>query len=87
MKIINEAIAGTMESNDIMVSIKPGSGNLNIDITSIVKAQFGDAIEKAIRDICHEYGVDDADITVNDRGAITCTIKARVETAILRGGK
>lgn len=87
MKIINQAIAGTMESNDIMVSIKPGSGNLNIDITSIVKAQFGDAIEEAVRNVCTEYDVNDADIIINDRGAITCTIKARVETAILRGGK
>ena len=84
MKIFRSATAGTMESSDAYVEIEPGNGKLNISIESVVKKQFGEKIEASTKDVCDEYGIQDANIRVVDRGALDCVIRARVETAILR---
>jgi len=86
MKITKSAGAGSMESNDAMILIEPGDGELEIMIESVVKKQFGAQIEKAVRDVLDEFNVDDARVVVRDKGAVECTLKARCETAILRAG-
>ena len=87
MKIVRNFSAGTLESSDIYVEVSvPLAGGLQIKIDSVVKKQFGAAIERAIRDMCETLLVDDADIYVNDRGALDCTVRARVETALRRAG-
>ena len=46
MKLICTATAGTMESNDIMVTLQPKEeGGIQIDLTSNVLRQFGRQIE------------------------------------------
>jgi len=85
--IKQRACAGTLESSDIYVEIAPvaeGSG-LKLDITSVVFAQFGEDIERVIRETLSDLGVADASVRVSDRGAVDCTIRARVETAVRRG--
>ena len=85
--IKQRACAGTLESSDIYVEIAPaeeGSG-LALDITSVVFAQFGEDIERVIRETLKELDVTDASVRVSDRGAVDCTIRARVETAVCRG--
>ena len=84
MDIIQTASAGTMESSDVYVEIEPGQG-VEIQIESVVKGQFGDAIEQVVAEVLREQGVENARITVTDRGALDCVIRARVETAVLRG--
>jgi len=87
MNIIKPAKAGTMESNDIYVSIFPNEGKgIDITLESSVIKQFGDQIEEAIRDTLEKLNVKDAKITAMDRGALDCTIRARVETAVKRAG-
>ena len=86
MKILQNACAGTLESSDIYVEVSEGDGMLRIKIDSVVKRQFGEAIECSIREMCEVLNVSDADIYVNDRGALDCTVRARVETALLRAG-
>lgn len=87
MNIVKPAKAGTMESNDIYVSIFPNEGNgIEITLESSVIKQFGDQIEEAIRDTLEKLNVKDARITAMDRGALDCTIRARVETAVKRAG-
>ena len=76
-----------MESNDAMILIEPGEGEVEIAIESVVKRQFGRQIEKAVKDVLDEFGVDDARVWVRDKGAVECTLKARTETAILRALK
>ena len=49
--------------------------------------QFGDAIEQAVREVLREQSVDNASVRLIDRGALDCVIRARVETALLRGGE
>ena len=85
MKIIKEAVAGTLESSDLMVTVKPGD-TLEIEIESIVLNQFGDDIRQCIMDVVEEYGIAGGTFHINDRGALDCTIRARIETVIERGG-
>ena len=84
MEILKNASAGTMESSDAYVEITPGTG-LNIRLESVVAQQFGDAIEQVVREVLSEQNVENANVRVVDRGALECVIRARVETAILRG--
>ena len=84
-KIIKIASAGTMESSDAYVEIAPGAGCIEIELESVVKGQFGAAIESVVREVLAECGVTDAKVSVTDRGALDCVLRARVETAILRG--
>ena len=79
--------AGTLESSDIYVELEPlpaGSG-IVLSVYSIVYDQFGEEIEAVIRETLTELGETDVKVTANDRGAVDCTIRARVETAVLRG--
>lgn len=84
MEIRKVASAGTMESSDAYVEIEPGTG-LNIALESVVGQQFGQSITEVVRDVLTENGVENANIRVVDRGALECVIRARVETAIIRG--
>ena len=49
------------------------------------EALIGGAIESAVRATLAACGVERARLTVSDRGALECVIRARVETAVLRG--
>ena len=84
MKILKSATAGTMESSDAYVEIEPAQA-LEIQLESVVKQQFGDAILSVVGEVLKEQGVEKANVRVVDRGALECVIRARVETAILRG--
>lgn len=85
MKIQTCAVAGTMESSDAYVEIEPGTGALEIRLESVVEQQFGETIRASVKDVLDEYGITDARVHVVDRGALDCVIRARVETAVLRG--
>lgn len=84
MEIIRKASAGTMESSDAYVEIAPDT-QLQIDLQSVVAQQFGAAIDAVVREVLAEQGVENAYVRVVDRGALECVIRARVETAVLRG--
>ena len=74
-----------MESSDVYVEIEPGVNGLEIQLESVVQGQFGDAIQSVVREVLADCGVETANIRIVDRGALECVIRARVETAILRG--
>ena len=84
-KIICRATAGTLESSDVFVTLEPHDAGIEIDIDSVVKNQYGDAIRAAVEDVLKEQNVTAARVSVVDRGALDCVIRARVETAIVRG--
>ena len=85
MDILYRASAGTLESSDAYVEIEPGSDGVTIELESVVQAQFGDAIRNAVEDVLKSEGVENANVRIVDRGALECVIRARVETAVLRG--
>ena len=84
-KIVKLASAGTLESSDVFVEIAPADNGIEIDLNSVVQAQFGDDILAVVREVLSECGVENARLTIQDRGALDCVIRARVETAIIRG--
>ena len=84
MEIKKCASAGTMESSDAYVEIEPAE-ELTVQLESVVQAQFGDAILDVVRQTLQHCGVEKANVRVIDRGALDCVIRARVETAALRG--
>lgn len=83
-ELVKKAWAGTMESSDAYVEVEPAQ-DLTVELQSVVQAQFGEAIEAAVRDVLAQCGVEKACVKVMDRGALECVIRARVETALLRG--
>lgn len=83
--ILYSASAGTLESSDVYVEIAPAENGIEIDLNSVVQAQFGDDILAVVREVLTECGVDNAKLTIQDRGALDCVIRARVETAVNRG--
>ena len=85
MEIKQIASAGTMESSDVYVEIAPGNGQVEISLESVVAQQFGDAIEGVVREVLQEQQITDANVRIVDRGALECVIRARVETAAMRG--
>lgn len=81
-----KACAGTMESSDIYVEVMPlaaGSG-IELSVQSVVYAQFGEEIEHVIKETLEALDINDVKVIANDRGAVDCTIRARVETAVCR---
>lgn len=85
VEIRKMAKAGSMESNDIMIMISPGDGEIDIDLDSVVYNQFGDDIKELITDTLKSEGVESAKIVAKDKGALDFTIKARVKTCVKRG--
>ena len=85
MNITSIAVAGTLESSDIYVEVEP-SEELELNIESVVLNQFGDEIRSTILSVLEELDVKSGKISVQDKGAIDCTIRARVETAVRRAG-
>lgn len=83
MKIEKKSTAGSLQSNDCLVSLSPGEG-INLELSSPVIRQFGKQMEKVIREKLDEMNVTDCTISVEDKGALDCTIMARVETAVKR---
>lgn len=85
MEIIRRASAGTMESSDAYVEIEPAGSGIELELESVVLAQFGDQIRQTVLDVLRTEGVGSARVHLIDRGALECVIRARVETAIYRG--
>ncbi|RJG26788.1 citrate lyase acyl carrier protein [Paenibacillus thiaminolyticus] len=85
MEISKVGIAGTLESSDITISIEQNGGKgIEIELFSTVENQFGNQIRKVIRETLESMGVADALVRANDKGALDCTIQARVKTAVGR---
>lgn len=84
-KIVRRVTAGTLESSDVFVTLEPCESGLEIEIDSVVQMQFGEAIRKVAEETLNELDIQQARLSIVDRGALDCVIRARVETAILRG--
>jgi citrate lyase subunit gamma (acyl carrier protein) len=85
MNIIKSSISGTLESSDIQVKIEPKEGcGIEIELKSSVEKQFGKQIRKVIAETLKVLGVENARVAAVDKGALDCTIKARVESAAHR---
>ena len=83
MEILKTAAAGTLESSDALVTVEPGEG-ISLELSSSVMNQYGRQIKAAVLETLERLDVKDANVTVVDKGALECTLKARVECAVFR---
>lgn len=84
MQITKKGIAGTLESSDVLVTVAPGSAGLEIELESVVKKQYGNRILQVVQDVLAQLDVTNAYVKLEDRGALDCAIRARVEAAVFR---
>ncbi len=87
MKIIQAARAGTFESSDVLVKVSPTDSGLEVVINSEVIKQFGDQIAAVVQSTLQSLGVTEGLITLDDKGALDCVIRARLQSAVLRGAQ
>ena len=82
-EVLKPASAGTMESSDVLVELEPAQGR-EIQLTSVVEAQFGDSIRAVAGEMLDQFGLQNVCLRIDDRGVLECVLRARIETAILR---
>lgn len=84
MKIIREALSGTLESGDVRVKILPADGTIDIVIQSDVIKQFGQQINQVSVQTLADMGVHSGLLIIEDKGALDCVLRARIQCAVLR---
>ena len=87
MIIKHPAVSGTLESSDVMITVEPGTEGIQIDLDSTVDMYYHDQIMKVINEVLETEGIDSVQIRAVDHGALDCTIKARLKTALVRSSK
>ncbi|MCI1984947.1 MAG: citrate lyase acyl carrier protein [Lactobacillus sp.] len=83
MELKHEALAGTLESSDAQVTVRPAA-ELTLDIQSSVLNQYGRQIKAVAEATLARLGVTSGEVAIVDKGALDCTLKARIETAVYR---
>ena len=81
MELIKTGMAGTVESGDILVEVEKTAAP---GVDSTVMGLYGRRIREVIAETVSECGVDGVKVIASDKGALDCTIRARIKTAILR---
>ena len=89
MELISKGRAGTLESGDICVVVEKCSDKgILIDLDSSVASLFGreikEVITKTIQDLGFTSGIK---VTATDKGALNCTIAARITAAVYRAAE
>lgn len=85
MEIKQATMVGTLESSDIQISIMPNPDKgLEIQLQSIVKTQYGDAILATMTEVLETFGITDAIVDAVDRGALDWVIRSRMQAACCR---
>lgn len=88
MELKKQAVAGTAESSDIMVTVDPQGGTgVDIDLDSSVEKVFGDRIREVIAETLRNLGVEGVKVTAVDKGALDCTVQARTIAACYRAAE
>ena len=84
MEIVRPAVAGTLESSDCQVMVEKGVGGIEFSLNSVVIHQYGYQIRRVVLETLKRLGVENVRISIVDKGALDCTIRARVEAAVYR---
>ncbi len=81
----NESACGTNSKGDVIVTLEiTSAGGVNIEVTSKVLPKYGESIRKSVGDILAEFKITNANVHVEDFGALDFAIRARTEGAIKR---
>lgn len=84
MIIEKSAVAGTLESSDAQITVEPSADGIQLEISSSVMNQYGRQIKATVLETLERLEVQNGRVTVVDKGALDCTLKARVECAVFR---
>jgi len=86
MEIIKVGMAGTLESCDASVTVEPPGRDTSGLVLAIEcpDKRFATHVTRAVRSALSEAGVVAARVSVRDRSALDCTLRARVLTACRR---
>ena len=84
MELKKAAMAGTVESSDAQITVEPGTNVIELNIESSVIQQYGRQIKAVVLETLKKLDVKNAKVSVVDKGALDCTLKARVEGAVFR---
>lgn len=85
LEIKKAAVAGTLESSDVQITLSPNpEGGRRITLRSVVVMQFGESILQTVNSVLDEFGVADAIVDINDKGAIDTVIRSRVQAVVCR---
>ena len=87
MVIKKTAAAGTLESSDARVVVEPLQDGIELEISSSVAQQFLRQIRQTVTETLQRLDVSGIKIKVEDRGALDCTLKARIECAVFRAAE
>lgn len=86
MKLTGTGRAGTLESGDILIEVEPAAGETEILLRSSVMRLYGQQIRAVLLQTLEELDLQGVQLTAQDKGALDCTIKARLQTAVARAG-
>ena len=83
MEIVKVGMAGTLESCDASVTVEPpGPGGTGLEISiDCPDRRFASQVRQAVTAALQEAGVSAARVSVRDRSALDCTLRARVLAA------
>ncbi len=88
MKAIKTSSAGKRGENirsDCYFEIEfQNSGGIKIDLSSKVSSMYGESIKTQIKELCKYFGINNANIYLEDSGALPFVIEARFESAVKR---
>lgn len=84
-KILKSAYAGTLESSDVYIQVKPLSEEkIEISLDSSVEELYGDDIKALVLETLKTMGINSISVDIQDKGALDMVIKARLQAAIFR---
>jgi len=87
MTIMSEATAGTAESGDARVTVRPNAGKgLALELRGPSVVRYGEAIRAAATATLGAMGITDASVAIEEKGALDATIQARLAAACARAG-
>ena len=73
--------------SDCWVSIETkSSGGLSLEIRSKVESMYGESFRQTVEEGLKLFGIENAAVEIEDKGALPFTIMARLETAVRRLG-
>ncbi len=88
MKKNNKITAGKRGDNvrsDCYIEIElKRSGGIKLDIISKVASMYGESIKEQIKKMCRFFGIKNANILIEDNGALPFVLAARFESAVNR---
>jgi citrate lyase subunit gamma (acyl carrier protein) len=78
--------AGTLESCDalVMVLLDAGKEGIVLEMDGPSLVSFEEDIRVAVSETLASLGISDAEVRLSERGALDCTLRARVEAAARR---